>query len=308
MVIRIEHLFHDHAGERALRDFNVQIGEGDLFGIIGADGAGKSTLFRILATLLQPQQGLVQILGMDPVLQRKNIRQKIGYMPQRFSLYQDLTVLENLHFAADVMEVRSQEKKDRIEALMRFSRLGSAHARKAGQLSGGMKQKLALCCALVRKPSLLILDEPTVGVDPVTRKDFWDMLAELRRDGTTILVSTPYMDEAEQCSQVLLLHEGFSLDQGSPAGLCSRLPGKLWKIHGNSSLHVDSDCKIANSLLDLYTMGGDLHAIAAMGTEPADILSEVQKIAPDAQYIDPVAPRVEDVFLHDLRSRRSSHV
>jgi len=301
-AIRIENIAYNYAGEQALRGVSFQVPSGALFGIIGADGAGKSTLFRILATLLTLQKGSAQILTWDISKAQRNIRTTIGYMPQRFSLYQDLTVWENLSFAAEIMDISKGEKPNILKDLLQFARLDGVLQRRTGQLSGGMKQKLALCCAMVRKPKILLLDEPTVGVDPVTRRDFWDMLAQLRSQGTTTLVSTPYMDEAELCDQVVLLHQGHVIDQGTPLELCQGLPGTLWNVHSFTSLHVDAQTASPPPLLSLYTMGGNLHALAPVDISPAEILKVVRNICPAAQEIELAKPRVEDVLLHALRS------
>jgi ABC-type multidrug transport system ATPase subunit len=306
-AISIEGIAHDHAGENALRGVSFSVPSGSLFGIIGADGAGKSTLFRILATLLKPQKGRAQVLQWNVENEYHPIRATIGYMPQRFSLYQDLTVWENLNFAADIMDIHKREKFQILNELLAFSRLSPAKDRRTGRLSGGMKQKLALCCAMVRKPKILLLDEPTVGVDPVTRKDFWDMLAQLRGQGTTTLVSTPYMDEAELCDEVLLLHQGRVVGQGTPQTLCQTLPGSLWNIHGSESLHVFAHTEPPFPLISLYTMGGDLHALAPKGMEGPQILAEVQRVCPRAQHILEATARVEDVLLFALRNGGGKH-
>src|SRR4051812_36299229 len=198
-AVSIRGLSKDHAGERALRGLSLDVPDPSLFGIIGADGAGKSTLMNILATLADPDSGTARILGRDLAEEFPSIRSDIGYMPQRFSLYQDLSVLENLDFFADIFGIAGQAKRDRMRELLAFAGLAEFTGRRAGQLSGGMKQKLALACTLVHRPRLLLLDEPTVGVDPVARRDFWTMLKALRRDGVTLMVSTPYMDEAALC-------------------------------------------------------------------------------------------------------------
>ena len=305
-AIQVRNLAHDHAGERALRGVSLQVPTGALFGIIGADGAGKSTLFRLLATLLPPQQGELELLGWDVRSEVRQIRATIGYMPQRFSLYPDLTVEENLRFAAEIMAIPRRELTTVLSELLEFSRLGPARDRRAGRLSGGMKQKLALCCAMVRKPRLLLLDEPTVGVDPVTRKDFWEMLAQLRDKGTTTVVSTPYMDEAELCDQVLLLHHGALVGQGTPEALCRSLPGMLWRISAPTSLHVSAFAAPPEPLLALYPTGGELHALAPRELPAEEVLARVRMFCPSADQIAPATVRVEDVLLHALRSADSS--
>lgn len=305
-AVEIKNLSYNHAGENALRGIQLSVPQGSLFGIIGADGAGKSTLFRILSTLLPIQTGEAHILGHSVLSHATSIRTWIGYMPQRFSLYGDLSVKENLHFAADIMGILGIEKEERIQELLHFSRLEKTLNRRAAQLSGGMKQKLALCCALIRNPKVLLLDEPTVGVDPVTRKDFWDMLALLKGKGTTIIVSTPYMDEAEQCDHVVLLHEGHILGQGSPIELCMPLQGHLWKIASDAHLHVPTSETPPPPIQKLYTMGGALHAFCPSPQKAEIILQSVQTICPKATTIELAPPKIEDVFLLALHSQMAT--
>lgn len=305
-AIYIDGLTHNHAGEHALRGVSFSVQLGSLFGLIGADGAGKSTLFRILSTLLTPQSGHAEILGLDAHKQSKEIRRIIGYMPQKFSLYGDLTVFENLKFAARIVDINEKELPHTIQDLLAFSRLEPAQNRQAAKLSGGMKQKLALCCAMIRKPSILLLDEPTVGVDPVTRKDFWNMLAQLKARGCTTLVSTPYMDEAELCDQVALVHQGQLIGQGTPQELCAKLPGTLWKIQGYTSLHFAIHATPPQGILCLYPMGGDLHALAPQGMESAEVLSLVQTCCPKATKIQQANVRIEDVLLQALQAAEAN--
>lgn len=305
-AVAVEDLHHDHAGERALQGLSFSVSEGELFGIVGADGAGKSTLFSILATLLRPDRGSVSLLGTDALADSRSLRLRIGYMPQRFSLYGDLSVRENLSFAADITGLRGSEARTALDELLEFSRLGPAADRPAAKLSGGMKQKLALCCALVRKPPLLLLDEPTVGVDPVTRVDFWEMLGGLRTRGTTILVSTPYMDEAGLCDRVALLHQGKILEQGTPASLGAALPGRLWKAHGETTLFVSSEASVPAPLLGLYPTGGDLRALAPADLDREEILGILRNAGIAATEALVVVPTVEDVLMHALRGHRDA--
>jgi ABC-type multidrug transport system ATPase subunit len=198
----------------AVKSISFSVKKGELFGIIGPDGAGKTSLFRMLTTLLLPDSGTATVDGSDIVKQYKTIRNKVGYMPGRFSLYQDLTVEENLQFFATIFNTTVQENYDLIKGI--YIQIEPFKNRKAGKLSGGMKQKLALSCALIHRPVVLFLDEPTTGVDAVSRKDFWEMLQGLKQQGITILVSTPYMDEAALCDRVLLMQEGNTLSIGTP--------------------------------------------------------------------------------------------
>jgi ABC-2 type transport system ATP-binding protein len=306
VAVVLHDLHHDHAGERALRGISLSVDEGRLFGFVGADGAGKSTLFSILATLRVPQRGTLSLLGIDALANPSALRPRLGYMPQKFSLYADLSVRENLEFACDIVGLRGEAARGVRDELVSFSRLESALERPAGKLSGGMKQKLALCCALVRSPRLLLLDEPTVGVDPVTRVDFWEMLARLRDRGTTILVSTPYMDEADRCDEVALMHEGEILEQGSPAELAARLPGDLWTLEGDRTLSVRHDAVPPAPLLALYSTGGTLRALAPFRTSPEVVLALVRTLGIAVERIRPERPRVEDVLLRALLTRQAA--
>ncbi|MFH0919858.1 MAG: ABC transporter ATP-binding protein [Fibrobacterota bacterium] len=223
-AVKVEALTRHFGEVIALNGVSLEIPIHTLYGIIGADGAGKSTLFDILATLLTPDTGRAVVLGLDATLNPAALRSHIGFMPQKFSLYEDLSVKENLLFFADIFGVERHERDKRLKRLLEFSRLAPFQERRVRFLSGGMKQKLALSCALIHTPELLILDEPTTGVDPVSRKEFWDLLRELKEGGMTLLVSTPYMEEAEYCDRLALLHQGRVLMEGTPAGLLSAYP------------------------------------------------------------------------------------
>lgn len=200
----------------AVRRVSFTVNEGTIFGLVGSDGAGKSTLLRMIATMIRPISGSILIDGIDVVARKKRVKPVIGYMPQRFGLYQDLTVEENIDFFSDIFDIRGVERKRRKERYLGFSNLLPFLDRQAGNLSGGMKQKLGLACVLVHEPRLLILDEPTNGVDPVSRQEFWDILEQMRRDGMTIVVSTAYLDEGEKCDTLGLMHRGALLQVGTP--------------------------------------------------------------------------------------------
>ena len=229
VIQEVSKRFADH---QALRSVSLEVEPGELFGLIGPDGAGKTTLMRAICTLLLPDEGEITVRGFSVRSQAGRIRSLIGYMPQRFSLYPDLTVEQNLHFFADIFQIPAAEKSHRFEQLYRFSRLGPFKKRAAGALSGGMKQKLALSCALVHTPEVLILDEPTYGVDPVSRHEFWDILRDIQRRGTTILVSTAYMEEADLCDRVALIFGGRLLAVDSPQQLKRGYRYPLYELEG----------------------------------------------------------------------------
>ncbi len=213
-AIEVEHISKSYGEVAALRDVSFDVEAGELFGLIGPDGAGKTTLFRLLTTLLKPDAGRASVVGLDIVNDYRDIRKQVGYMPGRFSLYSDLTVRENMDFFASIFGTIIEENYDMVAPIYR--QIEPFSDRRAGKLSGGMKQKLALSCALIHKPKVLFLDEPTTGVDVVSRVEFWDMLYALRQQGITILVSTPYMDEAQRCSRVALINKGQILAIDTP--------------------------------------------------------------------------------------------
>jgi len=301
-------LFKRFETVEALRGVSLVVPEGSLSGLIGADGAGKTTLLRILVTLISPDRGSALVLGADTVKNMQKIRHGIGYMPQRFSLYQDLSVRENLLFFADVFGIAPAERGERLKKLLAFSRLEPFQGRRAADLSGGMKQKLALSCALIHTPRLLILDEPTTGVDPVSRREFWDILFELRRQGITILVSTPYMDEAALCDSLHLLHKGEVLKQGTPASLLSDYPHLLYRITGrDGSLTVSHAAPLPRGVALMYPVAGALHvAVADRSLAPDALLAEIQKLAPAADAILAVHPGIEDLLFALLDEKEAA--
>lgn len=244
---------------KALQSISFEVKKGELFGIIGPDGAGKTSLFRILTTLLLPDGGNAIVDGLDVVKDYKEIRNRVGYMPGRFSLYQDLTVEENLEFFATIFKTGIQENYDLIKDI--YSQIEPFKERRAGKLSGGMKQKLALSCALIHRPSILFLDEPTTGVDAVSRKEFWDMLKRLKDQGITILVSTPYMDEAELCDRVALLQLGKILTINTPRGVIADFKKPIMAARASNMLRLLNDLKMFEQTEDAYPFGEYHHAV-----------------------------------------------
>jgi ABC-2 type transport system ATP-binding protein len=222
----------------ALDGVSLEVGKGEMIGLIGPDGAGKTTLMRILCGLLVPEGGSAKVMGFDCAREERRVKEHLGYMPQRFSLYPDLTVAENIRFFADLFGVGAAERKTREERLMEFSGLGPFRKRRAGHLSGGMKQKLALSCTLIHTPEVLVLDEPTTGVDVVSRAEFWEILDGLAREGIALLVSTPYMDEAARFSRIVLLHRGRVIAEGSPAEVARGSRRKLLQIRGPDTVRA----------------------------------------------------------------------
>lgn len=274
----------------ALDDVSFCVREGEIFGLIGPDGAGKSTLYRILATLLPPDSGKAEILGLDVVKDFKKLRTLIGYMPERFSLYPDLTARENLEFFASIFGVTVEENYDLIALV--FSQLERFPDRRAGRLSGGMKQKLALSCALIHRPGILLLDEPTTGVDAVSRSEFWDMLATLREKGMTILVSTSYMDEATQCDRIAMINDGRILETDTPQRLVEGIGENLYNATAPDMFGLLGYLRSLPCVTDCYTFGATLHIVAGDGFRP----QEAESGFPGAR-IYPAKGDIEDLFI-----------
>lgn len=294
-AIEIDRISKQFGVVKALDDIQLEVESGELFGLIGPDGAGKTTLFRILTTLLLPDKGSARVEGMDVVKDFKAIRKSVGYMPGRFSLYQDLTVEENLRFFARVFGTELEENYELIRDI--YDQIKPFRKRRAGQLSGGMKQKLALSCALIHRPSILFLDEPTTGVDAVSRREFWDMLRGLREKGITILVSTPYMDEAGRCDRIALIQKGRILSVDTPDGITERFGKPLFAVrsgHLYALLRVLREWNMAESV---FPFGEYLHLVTRglLGVE--DIRNYLaQQGHPDAE-IKSSAATIEDCFM-----------
>ncbi len=256
--ISVEKISRSYGKVRALESVSFDVENGEIFGIIGPDGAGKTTLFRILTTLLLSDSGTASVDGFDVVKEYKEIRKRVGYMPGRFSLYQDLSVEENLTIFASVFNTSIQENYQLIKDI--YQQIEPFKKRRAGALSGGMKQKLALCCALIHKPSVLFLDEPTTGVDPVSRKEFWNMLKKLKEQGITILVSTPYMDEASLCDRIALIQNGTFLSIDTPQNIVNRFSKTLWGIHSNNMSKLLTDLRNHPDVGSCFAFGDFHHA------------------------------------------------
>jgi ABC-type multidrug transport system ATPase subunit len=278
----------------ALQGISLNVEEGELFGVIGPDGAGKTSMFRILTTLLLPDGGSASVNGLDVVKDFKAIRKRVGYMPGKFSLYQDLTVQENLEFFATIFNTSVKENYDLVKDI--YEQIAPFKDRKAGKLSGGMKQKLALSCALIHRPSVLFLDEPTTGVDAVSRKEFWDMLKKLKQQGITILASTPYMDEASLCDRVALMQNGKLLSVNTPAGVINEFGRPLLAAKADNMLQLLEELKGSPAVLDAYPFGEYHHVVLKEqgGAEQLEISfrSSGQKV-----NLFPVTPDIEDCFM-----------
>jgi ABC-2 type transport system ATP-binding protein len=260
-IIETHALTRDFKKTRAVDSLDLSIRPGELFGLVGPDGAGKTTTLRLLAGLLDITSGEAQVAGYDLAHQAEAIKRKIGYMAQRFSLYGELSVVENLRFFADLYDVDATELPERMEQLLAFAGLTEFKSRRATQLSGGMQKKLALACTLIHRPEILLLDEPTTGVDPVSRREFWDILTNLHLEGTTILVSTPYMDEADRCSRVGLLYEGRVIVCADPRQIRAQVKGELIELHPDDWQAACSLVETLPGVLEVQTYGELLHVL-----------------------------------------------
>src|ERR1035437_4164537 len=284
----------------AVDDISFSVDKGELFGLIGPDGAGKTSIFRILTTLLLPDKGTATVAGNDVVKDYKKIRGIVGYMPGRFSLYQDLTVKENLNFFATIFGTTIEENYDQIKDI--YEQIEPFKNRRAGKLSGGMKQKLALCCALVHKPEVLFLDEPTTGVDVVSRKEFWDMLQRLKQEGITIMVSTSYMDEATLCDRIGLIIGGKILSMDTPAKIVQAYPEKLFATKSPNMHKLLKDLRTNDSILNCYASGEYIHlSFKNMERENESLLNKfLEEKGQKDLVLKETTPTVEDCFIRLL--------
>ena len=296
-IVSVNHLTksYNKGKVKALCDLTFEVKEGEIYGIIGPDGAGKTTLFRILATLLTADEGTATLDGLDTLRDYKQIRQRIGYMPGRFSLYQDLTVEENLRFFATIFHTTIEENYHLVEDIYR--QIEAFKTRRAGKLSGGMKQKLALSCALIHAPQVLLLDEPTTGVDPVSRKEFWEMLKKLKQHGITILVSTPYMDEAMLCDRIALIQDGSFLQVDTPQGIISSYHQQLWAVSSEQMHPLLNDLRRQPEVQTAFSFGETYHiTVSPQATTEALSKALVQAGHTDVS-IRPIEPSIEDCFM-----------
>lgn len=280
----------------AVKDVSFTVEQGEIFGIIGPDGAGKTSLFRILTTLLLPDGGTASVDGYDVVKDYKEIRKRVGYMPGRFSLYQDLSVEENLQFFAHIFNTSIEENYNLVKDI--YSQIEPFKDRLAGQLSGGMKQKLALSCALIHKPSVLFLDEPTTGVDAVSRKEFWEMLRRLKQEQITILVSTPYMDEASLCDRVGLIQNGSFLTIDTPAGIVSNFKKPIWAIRAREMFKLMNELKSDPEVESCFPFGQYHHVVFNIPGQDREKLEQVARQGTYSEVeIKTIEPTIEDCFM-----------
>ncbi len=297
-VVAAEGLTKRFAELAAVDGLSFTVNRGEIFGLVGPDGAGKTTTMRMLAGVMQPDGGGIIIDGVDVVADPESGKQHLCYMPQRFGLYEELTVDENIRFYADLFEVPDAVREERASRLLAASGMSQFRGRRAGQLSGGMKQKLGLTCALVHTPQILLLDEPTTGVDPVSRRDFWRILYDLREEGVTILITTAYLDEAERCNRLALLHNGRVLYCDTPAALKQRMPGAVVAISSASGRDVRSAIIDLQGVSNVILVGGGAHAVVDDAALRIPELREaLQRSGVRFADIAVTAPSIEDVFV-----------
>jgi ABC-2 type transport system ATP-binding protein len=295
-IIKIENLAKRYADILAVNNISLSVGEGEMFGLVGPDGAGKTTTIRILCGLLKPDSGTVEVLGSDLKKKKKEIQNQIGYLSQKFSLYGDLSVDENIEFFADIHNVKGFEK--RRDDLLAFTRLTPFRDRLAEKLSGGMRQKLALACSLIHKPKILFLDEPTTGVDPVSRRDFWKILSDLQKDGITILMTTPYLDEAERCNRVALMNKGEFIAVDTPQNTKASMNEQVIEI-------ITDNIKKTYSLLkekfgtDAQIFGDRINLVTVVGKS---VIEEIRTMLQENNLsllsYRTITPSLENVFIH----------
>jgi len=294
-AIEINGISKNYGTLKALDGITFNVGRGEVFGLIGPDGAGKSTLFRILVTLIDSDNGSAKVDGMDILSDYHSIRNKIGYMPGKFSLYPDLTVEENINFFAALFHVTLQQNYDLIAPI--YKQIEPFKTRRAGKLSGGMKQKLALCCSLIHKPDVLFLDEPTTGVDAVSRSEFWNMLLELQKKGLSILVSTPYMDEASKCNRIALINGGKILDINTPDGIVNNFKEPLYAVSGTNMYGILTATRREKEVVDCYPFGAAHHIVATEHFNPEFLKQALEERGFKNIELNKTKAGIEDVFI-----------
>jgi len=302
-AIRVEGISKRYPGQKeklALDKISFNVPQGSLYGIIGPDGAGKTTLLRILSSVMLQSSGKASVLGFDTRRKAEEIRKLIGYMPQEFSQYPDLNLIENLNFFADIQGVSKAQKQERIEKMLALTNLSDFRQRAAGNLSGGMKKKLALSCAMVHNPQVLILDEPTTGVDPVSRAEFWSLLSTIVKDGVTVLISTPYMDEAERCSMVGILYDGKVLKEGTPEALTHALPFNIIEVKAKPRKQMREVVSQTDGILSWNPVGDRLRLSVPAAKEHSisrELERGFRKQKLDLQILRSARKTMEDVFV-----------
>jgi len=288
----------------AVDGLDLSVRRGEIFGLLGPDGAGKTTTIRMLCAIMNPSEGSARVAGFDTVKEPEEIKKRIGYMPQQFSLYGDLTVVENLAFFADIFEIKRREREERVARLLEFARLTEFRTRRAAHLSGGMQKKLALACTLIHRPEIIFLDEPTTGVDPVSRREFWHILTELYLEGVTLFVSTPYMDEAERCSRVALMFEGTTVVCDMPERIKELVEGELLELRPGRLREAGQIVERLPGVLEVQTYGDLLHVFVDDAERRGPAIEKALSATGIAvRGLRRTRPRMEEAFISLIRKR-----
>jgi ABC-2 type transport system ATP-binding protein len=304
VAIRTQNLTKAFGSNVAVNGLNLEVKKGELFGLVGPDGAGKTTIMRLLTAIMKPTSGEAWVEGHSILSEGEDIKEKIGYMSQRFGLYEDLTVIENIHFYADLYGVPVRERPERIKRLLSFSNLNPFTQRLAGNLSGGMKQKLGLACALVHTPEILFLDEPTCGVDPVSRRDFWRILYDLLKEQITIFVSTAYLDEAERCSRIALIHRGNILMIDEPVRIRKSLDMPMIEIASPNARAAKGIVVAIHGVISVNMYGDRLHIGMTTREVGTKVLEALQTHGVEIEGEREIVPSLEDVFIAKLKKEQ----
>jgi ABC-2 type transport system ATP-binding protein len=298
VLLETENLVRNYGSVRAVDGLNLQVHAGEMVGLVGPDGAGKTTAIRLLCGALRPTSGVIRVAGYELPAQVEKARQEIGYLAQRFSLYGDLTVKENLNFFGEVFDMPDLDREERSQELLKFAGLSEFQNRPAAALSGGMQKKLGLACALVHRPKVLLLDEPTGGVDPVARQEFWHLLIALLRAGSAVLVSTPYMDEAMRFNRVIFMNHGRTLTKDAPRDLMARLSGRILELSAEPQMAARDIVMHDPEVEDVHSFGGYLHLRVRAPEGPMTrIPLQLASAGIQMKHLIPVAPTLEDVFI-----------
>lgn len=309
VVIEVHGLSRAFGAVRAVEALDLSIRRGEIFGLVGPDGSGKTTVLRLLAAILDPSAGWARVAGFDTVRQAEAIKGRIGYMAQQFSLYGDLSVAENLNFFADIFGVYGQARKARIERLLAFAHLQNFRQRRAIHLSGGMQKKLGLACTLVHEPEIILLDEPTTGVDPVSRREFWDILTELHLAGNTILVSTPYMDEAERCSRIGLFYRGRLMVCAAPEKVRAMVEGELLEFRPtDAAMATQAAQRLARQegVLEIQTYGDLLHVfVDSFERRQLEVVAQLEQAGVTYTGLRQAPPRMEEAFISLIKRQEA---
>jgi len=306
--IQTNNLTKNFGSLTAVNHLSLEVKTGEIFGLVGPDASGKTTTLRMLCGILPPDGGEARVADCDIRKEAESLKEKVGYLPQRFGLYGDLTVLENIHFYADLYQVSKKKRKGRIERLLRFANLELFVKRKAQDLSGGMKQKLGLICALIHTPQILFLDEPTTGVDPLSRRDFWIILYDLLKEGVTILFSTSYLDEAERCSRIGLIYQGELLISDMPAAVKAQMKGTILEVRMEDNQRGMRILEEVESLRSLVLSGDKIHVLVDDSQEGEKVIQEVLKAGGmEILHLTEVRPSLEDAFISIVQGRKRNN-